>query len=355
MPEEINVCPASSGVVDPEFDSTSSQMTYFDQTQNLIRVATVTANGTIAPPSCKGPVVAPEAVLSLEGFPLKNGPEWARSERGLEIFYTSVGPDEQNWLARAFFDGSWKHQLLAMGQNRALPLASVDVNDTQPRILYARLLEEGGYDLAWRESTQATSEAAFPASITQSTGGAPRWVSGQRAITTALSDAGGIVQAVRYWIDSGRTEFLTADAGDKDEVWMWQAPEFNGESIFFAVVDEKTIRIYRRIGGLWTAINAIDPSTFSAKPKIFSPEPFVYKGRSYISLQLSTAKYDPSEIWIAAVDPAAPLVRQISDPAQPNVVRSEPEWIATPKGAYVFFNHIEKNNQFSLWRAKTGL
>lgn len=351
--DDIQVCPYSANVVDPEFDSASQRMVFVDQ-QGRLKVVSLNADGTSKSPGCAGTLIDSGATLSVPGFGLKNGPEWARSKLGTEIYYTKVDANQQPVLARAAFsNGAWQVQVLSKGSMRGLPLATTDASDAQPRIMYVQARPDGTFPTLWREARDSRSESAFPGAVSDLSGGAPRWVPGQRAITTTQLDAGGVAQAIRYSIDSETIETLTTDPGQKDEVWMWPAPEFGDEPIFFTVADNCCLRVYRQIGGVWTLINTLNAADFSTYSRIISPEPFVYKGRSYVSMQLGNQKNGNSDIWIAAIDPAAPLLRQISDPATVRV-RNEPEFMSTTGGAYIYYTTIV-GSQVSLRRANTGL
>lgn len=351
--DDVQVCPSSANVVDPEFDSSSQRMVFVDQ-QGRLKVVSLNADGSSKSPGCVGTVIDTGATLGVPGFGLKNGPEWARSQLGTEVYYTKLDANQQPVLARAAYsNGAWQVKLLANGNKRGLPLATTDVNDPQPRIMYIQALPDGTFPTLWREGHDSRTEKTFPGSVTNASGSAPRWVTGQRAITTTQPDAHGIAQAIKYSIDSETVEVLTADGGQKDEVWMWPAPEFGNEPIFFTVADNCCLRVYRQRSGVWTLINTINASDFSTYPRIFSPEPFVYKGRSYVSMQLADKKNGNSDIWIAAIDPAAPLLRQISDPSTLRI-RNEPEFMSTTLGAYIYYTMIA-GSQVSLRRAGTGL
>jgi hypothetical protein len=61
---------------------------------------------------------------------------------------------------------------------------------------------------------------------------------------------------------------------------------------------------------LWTTIESID----SAYPYIASPEPFVFKGRSYMAMMSGAAdagKTTPVIIWFTTVDPDLPAWRKV--------------------------------------------
>ena len=358
-PDDIQVCPTSAGVTDPEFDDATSSMTFIDKQGNL-KVAGIHPNGTIVSADCTGTIIDTGTTLTLPGFPLKNGPEWAHSQMNTQITYTKLDSNGVPNLAMASkINGSWQTQILDNGANRGLALASTDESDPDARLLYPYVRSDGSWSMMWRESNNAATESVVPAEITQNTGGSPRWVPGLRAITTAQPDANGVYQAVRFWIDTGVTEYLTSTPGDKNEVWMWQAPEFDNAWVFYEVINDSCLEMYKQNsdGSTWTQFNRLCATDFTTFPFIVSPEPHVYKGKSYIGMQLSDKKYSSSQIWIAAIDPANPLVRQVSATTTPEKVRSEPEWLATSSALYVYYSEVINGNKnlFTLHRAATGL
>lgn len=353
-PDDVEICPRSAGILDLEFDPTQRRMAFVDLAQQL-RVVDLGPDGRSLTRGCRGRVLDSVAVSAMPGIPLRNGPEWGLSQRGVELFYTRLDADGAPSLARAWQQGrSWRTESLELGAQRGLALASQDAADTQSRLLYAGNHPAGFPLILWRESTDAATETFFPGTGNPDSGGAPRWIPGQRALTAMRLDAQGIRQAVRYDIDGGGLERLTEGPGDKDEVWMWSAPEFGGESVFITVTDGCCLDVFRRIDGQWQRIHRVEASSFSPWPRIFSPEPFVYQGRSYVAMQLSRSKLDISDIWIAAIDPTAPMLRQVSDPATAKV-RGEPEWLVLPGGVFVYYSTFDALQRTTIRRAATGL
>lgn len=354
VPREVKVCAAAANVRDPEFDRATQRMTWFDTSGN-VKVSQIDEDGTITSPACMGTVIDTGGTLRVNEFPLLNASEWAHSQFGTEIYYTKLDANNQPALARAWRNGIWQNEFLPNGVNRGLPIPSVDSTDLRTRIFYAYQPPGEAWQWRWRDMAVPNVETAFPGPASQASGGAPRWVAGQRAISTVVSDAQGVPQAARYLIDTGAVEQLTSDAGSKDEVWMWTAPEF-GEQVFTTVVDRRKLRVYRKVGSVWTVVKTIElPDDTTKGGLIFSPEPFIYKGKSYVVMQLSRQKYAAAEIWIAAIDPANTLLRRVSDPTKPTMVRSEPEFMETPRGAFIYYSVVEGQDKASLYRADTGL
>lgn len=356
VPEDVEICPPSAQIRDPEFNIRDRTMAFTDAEFRL-KVAPIRANATLGRFGCAGRVVDTNVNLSIANTTFRNGAEWARSQKGPELFYAKTNPDGRLQLARAWPNGSgaWLTELLAGGEDRQLPVASMDAADPQARIFYWQLNADQTTTTLWREADQPETEQAFPGFVGPGTGGAPRWIPGLRAISTVAPDAQGVLQAAIYFVDTGETRLLTSDAVDKDEVWLWQAPEFGNDWAMIAVVDGCCLRVYRQQAGDWLLVNTINaPDLSSTTGRMYSPEPVVYKGRSYVAMQLSGGlRFSPSDIWVVAVDPARPLARQVSAPSTTPRIRNEPEWYHDRSGIYVFYSEVSVAG-FALRRARAG-
>ncbi|MBI3156612.1 MAG: hypothetical protein HYZ20_14545 [Burkholderiales bacterium] len=354
VPNDVLVCSAAADVVDPEIEPGGSTMV-FNTTSGALRVTRLRADGTLGSGGCKGKAIDSGVITKMPGVPFGQGAEWGRSQTGTEIVYTKGMSDGSSSMWRAWRNGgTWQTAMMTAGESRGLPMASVDAVDPQYRVKYLRRLASGQHVPMWRENELPETETAWRAEGNESSAGVPRWVPGLRALTTASTDAAGYAQAALYWLDTRQIEMLTSDPSNKDEIWMWRAPEFGNEYVFATVVDSCCIRIYRQVGGVWTPVHSIDAPAFAGKPAIFSPEPWVYGGRSYLAMQVGATKTSRSEIWIASIDPAQPMTRRISDSAV-DTVRYEPEWFDTADGPVVFFSQYTSSGKSSLRRAATGI
>lgn len=349
-------CPGGAYVLDMEFDHGSRTMAFIDQLQNL-KVIRLSREGLSPNPACTGTVIDTGALVTVFDAGLVNGPEWGRSQRGAEIFYTKSGVDGLPALARAWKEGDvWRTEYLANGSSRGVPVGSLNSSDDVPRIMYVANPSPDTYATLWREADDPSTETWFPGAANRVTASGPRWVLGKRAITTSVQDANGVYQAALHDIDTKTTELLTSGPGNKGEVWMWRAPEFGGDFVFSTVVDNCCLKIYRQLAGTWTEILSRDAGSFASESGIFSPEPYVHAGRSYVLMLTSPVgrRLGRAHIWITAIDPAQPLLRQVT-PQGVEAVRFEPEWVSTPTGLFVFYTQYDSLRRPSLRRAATGL
>ena len=164
-----------------------------------------------------------------------------------------------------------------------------------------------------------------------------------------------------YDRDTQQLEQLTFDDGNKLAAFMWRAPEYNNEFIFFALIGQKKLGIYRYVAiddkgtYQWERIQVINPP--SAGDFISLPEPFVYQGKSYITMVTSeTADQQstgvPSEIWLTDVDPVDPLNRRLSDSDVVN--RKDPQVYFSDDGPYIFISRADETGPV-IMRLDSGL
>jgi hypothetical protein len=132
----------------------------------------------------------------------------------------------------------------------------------------------------------------------------PRWIPGQRAISTNVTDEFGVRQVARYDIDSGRSTLLTTGSEVKVDPFLFEAPEHPGELLICCILDDREVAFYRRRGRDWNIVNrfappgAINPLS---RTLVTSAEPFVHRGRSY-AVYAVTYPDGVSRICIASLD-----------------------------------------------------
>jgi hypothetical protein len=177
--------------------------------------------------------------------------------------------------------------------------------------------------------------------------GARRWVEDRREIIFTASAEDGVQQTFLYNTDSRILEQLNFDSGEKLGAFMWKAPEYDDDYLFFTMVDRTILRIYRKLdadgdGNLeWTAINDIQMPMIL--PYIWSPEPFVHNGKSYVLMQVgsSPAANDmsiPTQLALTGIDPEIPSFRMLTNDSSTRRVRMDPEVFITSEGPQIYYN-----------------
>ena len=171
-----------------------------------------------------------------------------------------------------------------------------------------------------------------------------------------VGSSGQTAQQV-FWYDwdTGVVEQLTTDPVNKYAGFMFQAPDFNDNYIFFTIANHNTIRVYEQSGvnadgsPAFTQVNSIvspDPS----ETYINSPEPFINCTPTcttyiFVTLAASNAQNgitEPNGVAIVALSPATPLFNILERAeASPTRQRLDPEYFITPQGPYLYYNRIQ--------------
>jgi hypothetical protein len=358
-------------LIDCEFSQARGKIAWVDRNGGLWIAGVDPATGLFVPADGKGTLVDPDAMATSDIRIVGNGPEWISTATGDHIVYTKflAGQPKTRMNARLAVvkqarDGSWRYGFLApTSLMRAVPYASSDWRDPSPRISY---VDPNGYHY-WRNLDEPSSErrvAQYPQSQLQYYY-AMRFVQGERAATfPAVVD--GVSQVFYHDLDTGVETQLTFDGGQKDlqsMAWIWPAPEFGGARVMMTVADDVELRIYREAEGEagWELVRSIRAPRDGS---VNSPEYFTYNGASYVFFVASVAPATfPSDVFLANIDPADPLLVQLT-PDVPNRMRTDPEVFIAADGPYIYFNRQTidaAGNQYCLscnegiFRAYTGL
>jgi hypothetical protein len=358
--QEILVTPEP--IFDFEFDPDADRFSWVVIDTGDLWVGHVDPHtGEFLPPTGKGELVDVNAVMP------GNSSEWVAIQPQNRIVYTKREPGDIVRMAQASLDGdgvTWKPSMIEGGEFRVNPCGGSELVDSTSIILYLHLTlppfiggmgtgagdaVDPGFDLinehlAWRILDDPGSELTVPKSL-GATGA--RWVPGEaQMVFTRQVDDGR--QVFFYDGVTHTTQQLTFDGGLKQTVFMWEAPEFPGEKIFFASVKLATqsqVRVYRYLDPegdgafAWTAIK-----TLNGGPGMYfwSPEYFVHNGRSYMFWVASPVPDQPSfqypsQIWVASADPADAFYKSLSDPTTSRF-RLDPELYVTDAGPSIYYN-----------------
>jgi hypothetical protein len=364
-PNDVVVSDPNVSLPDPEFDRVGNRITWQDFDNNLYVASIDPVTGNLLLNNGVGQLLDTNLVpiFSLaNGTGTGNGPEWVYTQKGAEIIYSKKSTAQQWDLGRARLTKTgWQAGLLPGGEGGFSPLGSLAPNDETPRAFYLLRTPENpdGIDPkigAWIDIKDPSQQGQLP--FEPGSGG--RWVEGENSFVLTAQDANGIDQVVKYNTDTETYEFLTTDPIRKDDPFMWRAPEFNNELVFFAIENSglgpTQIGVYREIGGTWTKFKTIDPP--SDKQFIDSPEFFVYNDKSYVFFltQPKQNKKGLSELWLAGIDPEVEFYRELNDP-NVDMVRSDPESFLTKSGAYIYYSEIAQNASKTriIHRTDTGL
>lgn len=368
---------ARDGVHCPEcnFGDGNSRIVFTDREYNMWLGYVDFQTGMFTPSDGRAQLLDTRAAFATD---FGNGPEWMFSKQGSEILYTKYFPGRKMntfsasvALARMTGPGQWQVGIVEGGIKKQSPIGTTDLDNDVPRYNYQDFAKKKVY---WRMSDDAASEQLMPIAD-QTGGGSRRWVPGTGKViysgkqSDPSPDGNKYQQVFIYDTDSGELEQLTFESSTKWGGFMWRAPEFNDEFVFFTIVNRTSLVIYRKMpdeSGVprWTAVSTI---AMPAKiPYVWSPEPFVYKGRSWIFFQLSSnSKANdmsvPTQLAMTGIDPLRPNFRMLTNDNETRRVRMDPESFITAQGPYIYYNrYIPKTDtkpvrNDGVWRVYTGL
>jgi hypothetical protein len=286
-----------------------------------------------------------------------NGPEWVFSQHGSQLVYGRYAPGLPQSGANSgigiasMVNGSWTAGFIDDKLGRITPGPSQSVADVDPVVVYA---SGNGPAVYWRKlSNPPGPEKAAP---WISTGLSVRWLpnfdSGKSTTKLAYvngspgSDGKRYQQVFTFDTVSNKTEQLTFDLTEKRGVFMFPAPEFGNDWVFFTVAARTELRIFRYLldpsgARAWTLVNTITapPET----PYIATPEPFFHNGMTYIFMTTSASKSAsdvtiPTNLALTGIDPAVPSFHMLTDPSFPPRLRQDPEYFITANGPYLYFS-----------------
>jgi hypothetical protein len=155
-------------------------------------------------------------------------------------------------------------------------------------------------------------------------------------------------------MDTGQFEQLTTDATAKFSGFMFKAPDFGDNYIFYTVAAHNRIEVFEQLQP-----NPDGTPNFQLVNTIYSPlsdqqylntsEPFINctpTCTTYAFITISTGASqqgieNPNGLAVVALSPATPLFYTLvstDDPATRQ--RLDPEYFITPQGPYLYYNRI---------------
>jgi hypothetical protein len=290
-------------------------------------------NGQTAPPQ-------PKAGYAGAGFAWQTG-------------YNS-GSDNNHWSSQ-FFPGA----IVGGGVfNSNLPEASQCNTDSVALAIWKSL--GAGFSLYTEDvSSDATpTKVVLPDGVT-SNGIGERFVPCTHQLLfqadAPYGTSGTTVQQVFWYdMDTGQFEQLTTDATAKFSGFMFKAPDFGDNYIFYTVAAHNRIEVFEQLQP-----NPDGTPNFQLVNTIYSPlpdqqylntsEPFINctpTCTTYAFITISTGASqqgieNPNGLAVVALSPATPLFYTLvstDDPATRQ--RLDPEYFITPQGPYLYYNRI---------------
>lgn len=338
----VTISPPGERYVDPEILPGGNLMTY--QARGAIYLAQLDPlTGLFVTPNGDDVRVDTGAARLLETF---NGPEFGIDSDGWALYYAK---SHQGVLQ------IWRATLDASGDIQTAPLTSGSRYQTQlvsrnPRADNVHIAAIHG---TWQNGTVVWFDEATPDVVTELTpienGVNPlRWVDNSYLVTYRQQTGPNRGQVVLLDTATNAQDVITADAGDKTDPYGWFAPDFGGDLLVAAIVDNASVAIYRAANGntAWQRILTWQPPAESRLRFVSSAEPFVVNGRSYLSLVVKDAddnrqQFDDSEVWLFGLTADGTTgYQERCDSGEVGVSRSDPEVYIGTENVFVYYNII---------------
>jgi hypothetical protein len=209
--------------------------------------------------------------------------------------------------------------------------------------------------------TSVTGTAPTLTPITMSNGIGERFVPCTHQLLfqgNAPPDAQGHIFQQVWWYNmdtQAPPTQLTTDASTKYAGFMFKAPDFGDNYIFFTLVNHTTIQVYEQTGTnpdgspAFALVNSI-MSPDSNEPYMNSPEPFINctpTCTTYVFTTLAKTSdaqngvTEPNGLAVIALSPNTPMFNiLVAANSLPPMQRLDPEYFITPNGPYLYYNRI---------------
>lgn len=332
--------------------------------------------GGFVPSDGKGKLVDTNTVPAKT---LGNGPEWMSLTKASALVYDRWIDGKRHsftnhcvGFAHVATNGSWEGGCLDGTKGYVLPIGTYTPGDEKPLLSYQNF-SQVITNVYWRSMKEGSPQHPVITGSAQ-TGITRRWVTGTHKLfltAPAKPDEHGRVyrQAFVYSADTDTLEQLTFDPTSKTSGFMWKAPDHNNKFLFFVRVGVTEVDVYALKNNdsgqpTWQVVKRIIPS--SDNPFVYSAEPMVYEGKSYIFMSVSAEKQGhnldvTSQIAISGIDPNVSSYRVLTSDNPDPRARRDPEYYITSNGPYLYYNryiladgeqqaHIE-----GVFRIETGL
>jgi predicted dienelactone hydrolase len=335
------------GAIDPELHQSKALM-IFQNAQGEIILDHLDPKTGLANPS------KPRITLDVGAANLRqtfNGPEFGTDASGWAVFYTKgTGKVLQLWQARLVDGTPQATAVFRDGQRRQSVLASKNTEASSTRLIYVRgNLKDGVFH--WADVATAERETRIVKTMGVDS---PRWIDQTLSFVFAEAEGPDRGQIKLHDTETGRTVLVSRDEGVKSFAYGWKAPEFGGEMLVLALVNQASIGVWRQTAPeKWERIQTITPPPESRYKVIGSPEPFVCEGRSYISAVIKseggTMRFRASEIWVFGVNSenTKPFAARV-DAGDGEKTRSDPETLIVVGTVHVYYNVFETETGYHI-------
>lgn len=296
---------------------------------------------------------------------ITNGPEFGWSANGPYAYFTKMKPNGKSGIYKVkypFVSNTSQEILLDTSYSYAGVCGSFQSNLSEPNLWFYRgqlhsnnsQWLPGTVKNVWMntQTNQITQLQKSPITTI-------RWAYNTPFITYSNIDtATGIRQVFILNTTTNTFEQATFDATNKTDPWGFTAPEYNNEFCIAANIDNRLLRIYRKIGNVWTAVDSLTlPKVNNSDTLMTSVEPIYgglgINGISYFTVEAFNSGNNYRSIWLLGL--GNHLQRRLDEGAVSGSLkeRYDPESIIGNNELYVYYS--EQASTSRIRRCKTGI
>lgn len=349
-----------SGWIDPEVNPVGNEMAFQTSDGRIWMGLLDEASGGLIPGSLE--TAATGATPLLISW---NGPEFAVDDSGWSLIYNrQIGGLPNLWEARPTREG-WETAPIFADNSvaRSTFQTSQGPDLTEKWVMY--ILEEG------TEPMLTAASLSNPANETPLIPFGPREPSHARFITNeaAVLFATGpdVAAGELYHFELPSALRTTVYASDEDlglPVAM-HAPEMGGALVVGVVEDGRRFRFFQREEcGNWAEVGEMglpDEAVAAGYTVASSPEAFVFRGRSFICLNIERpgtgiGAVEEAQIWLLspALNGFDPIQLRCDDGIDP-ALRTDPEFYVNAHEVFTVYNKVSESFVYRIERARSGL
>jgi len=290
----VILSPPGEGYPDPEILQDESLMTFQTGDGKIWLARLDPRTGTFVSPWGR------EQLIDTGGAPLSvthNGPEFGINTAGWRLYYAR-GTAFYSQVWEAWISGdSVRTRPLTSGPVHNNQLATQNANSPEPLQILCVRKDDGRENIVYFSTSDPSSEKWVTVHDQQNI--PVRWARGGRYICLRTEAGQLSLLDTRHHIQTP----VSRDAGSKTDPNAWSAPDYGNDMLMAAVLDHRAVAVYRDTGHpFWDRISTLTIPADCNRDRMSSPEPFLFRGKSYLSLTIKDSGDGPAEIWIMGVN-----------------------------------------------------
>lgn len=351
----VKISPAGISWIDHEILDSKNKIAFQVGGSGEIRVADLDPNtGLFVNTGGEGLLIDSGATPLTTSM---NGPEFGYDSYGWSVYYTkNNGGAPQPWKAIINGTDITTTPLFSGTTPRVSTLASKDSSANSINLLYGEGPTLDNSEITWTNTDNPSAETDV-----DSIDPGVRWIDGTQSFVYTKQTGLNAGQLAIYNTNIRAETIITDDPGKKTDSYGWIAPEYS-VLLVLCIIDGSTIGIYKdNDGKYWNQIASLEAPAQAGDYKYFgSPEPFVANQKSYISCVLKpdypATSYEDAEVWVMGINTDASNRFMLRcDDGETNTIRSDPESYVGSNQVFIYYNLINSQRQFEIWRYATDI